>query len=428
MDDQALNLAPSLSSQLMDVDRPTIQIFGMGYIGLPTAAVMARAGFRVLGVDVLERVVNTINGGSIHISEVGLEDVVRDGITSGLLSASTQPQSSEVHIIAVPTPINQDKSPDISFVVSATRAICSVLKKGDLVILESTVPPFTCEGTIRPLIKEITGLEDITDYSLVHCPERVIPGKILHELVYNDRIIGGTDERATDRASVIYGSFVKGSILKTSATAAELCKLMENTYRDVNIALANEFESISNTLGVDVFEAISLANHHPRVNIHTPSIGVGGHCIPVDPWFIVSSAPSQSRIIKLARMINDEKPLVVAQRIRDISERNGFKSIAILGLAYKPNVDDIRDSPSFEILKVLGGYQNLTVYSADPLIEGEYIRNKKIDGIRFITTDEAVELADAVFILVGHSVFDALEWKLGQKVYLAYNGFVTINS
>ena len=294
---------------------PRVSVIGLGYIGLPTAATLANSGLEVTGVDINENTVNTINQGDIHISEKGLDILVRAAVQRQTLRASLSAQAADVHIIAVPTPITESKKPDLSYVQAAAREICKVLKRGDLIILESTVPPGTCVNVVAPVIESELGFDHLYDYHLAHCPERVIPGNILTEMIQNDRIIGGTTPQATQGTAELYGRFVTGKLLLTDATTAELCKLMENTYRDVNIALANELSSIAEDLNVNIHEAIKLANHHPRVNIHTPGVGVGGHCIPVDPWFIIDAAPDKSRLMQRARAINDGRPHEFAQRI-----------------------------------------------------------------------------------------------------------------
>ncbi len=403
---------------------PSVQIFGLGYIGLPTAAVMADAGFRVHGVDVVVRVVDTINRGQIHISEHGLEDLVKTGVASGRLSASIHPREADVHIVAVPTPIHADKSPDIDYVVSAISLVSSILRKGDLVIIESTIPPRTCADVIAPQIERETGFKSDKDYYLVHCPERVIPGKILQEIVNNDRIIGGLTEEATQYAVGIYNRFVKGKLLQTTATTAEMCKLMENTFRDVNIALANEFAAIAERLDFDVFKAIELANHHPRVNIHTPSIGVGGHCIPVDPWFIVDAAPVESQLIRRARQINDAKPNEISQKILAIINENKIESVALLGLTYKANVDDFRESPAVEIAHILSRSTNATIYIADPFISSFHAQNPSEKNMRSSEYLDAIYNSELVVKLVDHNEYENLIIDKDKKYLDVKNNFV----
>jgi UDP-N-acetyl-D-mannosaminuronic acid dehydrogenase len=392
-----------------------ISVIGLGYVGLPTAATLANTGLRVIGVDVREDVVNTIRQGDIHISEQGLDILVRAAVQRKTLETSLTPQIADVHIIAVPTPITEDKKPDLSYVEAATRTICQVLKPGDLVVLESTVPPGTCVNVIAPIIEEQLGLKHGTDYHLAHCPERVIPGKILHEIIYNDRIIGGTTSEATERTAELYGTFVKGKLLTTTATTAELCKLMENTYRDVNIALANELAGIAEDIDVNIAEAIRLANHHPRVNIHTPGIGVGGHCIPVDPWFIVHTAPEKSKLIHAARLINDARPKVFAKRIAELIREHPDRQVALLGLSYKADVDDARESPAIEIVHELATQTNNQLWVVEPHIPTLPKALTGLSNVTLVEEDTAYRKADILVMLVPHSSFLKAQKKLLYK-------------
>lgn len=400
----------------MSMQTKTISVIGLGYIGLPTAATFANKGFKVQGVDVSEKAVSTINQGDIHIEEIGLEEVVRQAVQSGNLTASLEPKEADVHIIAVPTPIKADKSPDLSYVESATKSLCNVLKKGDLVIVESTIPPRTCVNVVAPIIQDQLNMSAESDYHLVHCPERVIPGKILHEIVHNDRIVGGITPEATQVASELYASFVQGELLQTTATTAEMCKLMENTYRDINIALANELNAITQDMDdVDILEAIKLANHHPRVNIHSPGIGVGGHCIPVDPWFIVDAAPDKAKLIHLARTINDARPLQVVARVQQyMQEHYSDKekpTVACLGLSYKPDVDDMRESPAEEIVYHLATDKtiNLEVIVVEPHIAVLPKRLQELANVKKLEQTKALKQADAFIILVNHQPFQGLQ-------------------
>lgn len=383
-----------------------VVVVGLGYIGLPTAATLANAGLQVTGVDVNAQVVDTINRGEIHISEQGLDILVRAAVQRQGLRAAQQVPLADIYIIAVPTPITTDKKPDLGFVISATKAICSVLKAGDLVILESTVPPGTCVNVVGPLIAELTGLSHRHDYLLAHCPERVIPGKILQEIIYNDRIIGGTTKSATERTADLYLHFVKGRLLKTDATTAELCKLMENTYRDVNIALANELAGIAESLNVDIEQAIMLANHHPRVYLHSPSIGVGGHCIPVDPWFIVHVQPDRSQLIHTARQINDARPTLYAQRILDYLETTS-EPVALLGLSYKADVDDLRESPAVEIVKHIAERWHKKLYVVEPHIESLPTDLLGYPHIELLNLEQ-LRAFEHLLILVPHKQFQEL--------------------
>jgi UDP-N-acetyl-D-mannosaminuronic acid dehydrogenase len=392
-----------------------ISVIGLGYIGLPTAATLANTGLRVIGIDVREDVVNTIRQGDIHINEQGLDILVRAAVQRKTLETSTTPQVADVHIIAVPTPITEDKKPDLSFVEAATKSICQVLKPGDLVVLESTVPPGTCINVVAPIIEQQLGLKHGTDYHLAHCPERVIPGKILHEIIYNDRIIGGTTPEATERTAELYGTFVKGKLLTTDATTAELCKLMENTYRDVNIALANELAAIADDINVNIDEAITLANHHPRVNIHAPGIGVGGHCIPVDPWFIVHTAPEKATLIHAARRINDARPRAFAERILELIREHPDRQVALLGLSYKADVDDARESPAIEIVHELATQTNSKLWVVEPHIHELPKSLATLANVTLVDEDTAYRKADILVMLVAHSSFQKAQKKLLYK-------------
>jgi UDP-N-acetyl-D-mannosaminuronic acid dehydrogenase len=400
----------------------TVNIIGLGYIGLPTAATLANAGLEVLGVEVRPEIVERINSGNIHIQEPGLDILVRAAIQRGNLRAALEPQPAQAHIIAVPTPVNPDRSPDLSYVESATRTIAKVLRAGDLVVLESTVPPCTCERVVGPLLKELTGLSHGSDYDLSHCPERVIPGQILHEIIHNDRIIGGTTEQATRRTAALYARFVQGSILQTDASTAEMCKLMENTFRDVNIALANELSGIARTLGVDIHEAIALANRHPRVNIHSPGIGVGGHCIPVDPWFIIHSAPEQSKLLRVARAINDARPHEVAADTLEAIESEGLKSVAFFGLSYKPDVDDFRESPAVEIAHAVAESFAGPVYVVEPYAESLPGALESMPNVRLVSAQEALESGALCVSLVAHRAFRTLSPRHHRDLVQVWGG------
>ncbi len=389
---------------------PTVNVIGLGYIGLPTAATLAGTGLQVTGIDINQRIVDTINSGNIHISETGLAVLVKRVIKRGKLVATSQITPADIHIIAVPTPIDSNKRADLTYVKEAAKSIAQVLKPGDLVILESTVPPATCTNVIGPIIKELAGLDHLHDYYLSHCPERVIPGKILQELKNNDRIIGGTTPKATQKSAELYARFVKADLLKTDATTAEMCKLMENTYRDVNIALANELSNIADDFEIDIHEAIKLANHHPRVNIHTPSIGVGGHCIPVDPWFIVDNAKAKTPLIKAARQINDQRPKLYAQKIIEYAKSNMLETIALLGLSYKPDVDDLRESPAIEIVKEVSDNFDGKILIVEPHIDDLPLELIQFD-LQLVDLAVALAQADKLMILVPHSTFKSFAKK-----------------
>lgn len=341
-----------------------ICVMGLGYIGLPTATLFAKNGIRVLGVDVTQSICDTINKGEIHIEEPFLEELVRDAVKSGMLKASVKPERADAFIICVPTPITKDKKADLSYVVSAARMIAPVLKKGDLVILESTVSPLCTEEVLVPELEK-SGLSAKEDIFVAHCPERVLPGQIIRELKENNKIIGGYTEKGALLAKELYSVFVEGELCITDATTAEMCKLMENTYRDVNIALANELAIICEQIGVNAWEVIKYANKHPRVRLHMPGPGVGGHCIAVDPWFVVERAGEAAKIIAMSRRTNDGMPQHVLGRIRHIAPEG---KVLLLGCTYKPDVDDTRESPVIALYELLekSGYE-ADIY--DPHVE-----------------------------------------------------------
>lgn len=338
-----------------------ISVVGLGYIGLPTAALLANRGHRVYGVDLIENVVDTINRGEIHIVEPDLDSFVRSAVGTGALTAHSQPQEADVFIIAVPTPLAEDRTPRLDYVWSAARAIAPVLRPGNMVVLESTSPIGTTEEVGRILSREGA---DTSTLHIAHCPERVLPGRIMIEISENDRVVGGLTPEATRAVAEFYRSFVVGEVLETSARSAEMTKLVENAYRDVQIGFANELSMVADSYGVDVWEVIALANHHPRVKILQPGPGVGGHCIAVDPWFLVHSAPEQTGLIQAARKRNREKTAWVVEQIEQWAR--GFAAgaggsetekrrpvIGIMGLAYKPDIDDLRESPALEIARTL---------------------------------------------------------------------------
>src|SRR6056297_1417341 len=306
-----------------------ICVIGLGYIGLPTATMFAVSGYKVVGVDVKKDVVETINQGNIHIEEPGLSEMVKGAVSKGNLKASTKPEESDVYIIAVPTPLTQDKKIELKYLKNAIESLEKVLKKGDTVIVESTIAPRTTEDFILPILEEM-GFDPKKDLYLSHCPERVLPGQIINELMNNNRVIGGVTEKAALKAKEVYESFVKGEMYITDATTAEMVKLMENTFRDVNIALVNELAKISKKVKIDIWEAVELANKHPRVNLHKPGPGVGGHCLAIDPWFIIEKAPKKSKIIKLSRDTNNSMPDFVVNEIEDKIKAFKNPKVAIL--------------------------------------------------------------------------------------------------
>lgn len=386
-------------------------IVGLGYIGLPTAAVIAQSKQSVLGLDVDNKVVEIINNGDIHIVEPGLEKLVKKVVDSGHLRAINSPEESEIFVIAVPTPFRDgNNEPDLSYIKSAVKNIASVIKSGDLVILESTSPVGTTE-LLRDWLRSERSDLTFSDKSLnkpdifiAYCPERVLPGNTLNELVNNDRVIGGLCSKSSDLAEKFYKSFIKGKCFKTDARTAELTKLTENSFRDLNIAFANELSIISNQLNINVWELIDLANMHPRVNILKPGAGVGGHCIAVDPWFIVSKSPN-ANLIKQARLVNDQKPNYIIQEIKSICSSNpDIKSISIFGLAYKPDTDDFRESPSFSIFTALVNDLDCSVFAIDPFLEKGELKDK----LDFISPKEAIENTDLLILLVPHSEFTEL--------------------
>ena len=377
----------------------TVCIIGLGYIGLPTACTFATHDLQVIGVDVNPQVVATLLKGEIHIHEPGLLDLMKQALNSGSLVVRDTPQPADAFIIAVPTPFYEDKSADLSFVESACESITPYLQPGNLVVLESTSPPLTTTDIVRPIL-ERSGLRAGQDFFLAYSPERVLPGRILQELIENDRVVGGINPASAQAAHDLYVSFVRGDVVMSNATTAEMVKLMENTYRDVNIAIANEFARLADRFGVDAWEAIALANRHPRVNILRPGPGVGGHCISVDPWFLVEAAPDLTHLIRAARDVNDGQPHYVIDLMQETLGSLAGRKIAALGLAYKPDVDDLRESPAIDIVRLLGkcGAQ-VTAYEP-------YKTDADLPGIEMAPTLEAV-LADAeiVILLVAHKQF-----------------------
>jgi len=341
-------------------------VTGLGYIGLPTAVMFAQAGLRVLGIDVDTRKLARIGRGECPFRETGLAERLAAVVAQGDLSVASAPEPAQAFLICVPTPVTENRMADLSFVEAATRTIAPVLVPGSLVILESTVPPGTCSGVVAPIIRELTGLDPRRDYLLAHAPERVIPGAIFKELQENVRIVGGVTEEASERAAALYRKAGVKDVRRTTADTAELAKVVENTYRDVNIAFANELAIVCRKLGVDVFETIRLANLHPRVNVHAPGIGVGGHCIPVDPWFLIHLCHDEARLIHAARSINDAKPHRVVSDILDAHGHGNIAPIGILGVTYKPDVDDVRESPALEVIHLLErAHRTLLIH--DPL-------------------------------------------------------------
>lgn len=389
----------------------TICVVGLGYIGLPTAVVLAQVGHRVIGVDVSQDRVELINQGSLPFVEHGLGTALRDVVSSGALVAQSEVSSADIFIIAVPTPIIDDRRADLSYVEDAGRAIAPHLKGDDLVILESTSPPGTTRHLAGIILSSRTdlsldGTQDRPVVHFAHAPERVLPGRIMVELIANDRVIGGLTPRAGVLARELYSSFCEGQFLMTDAATAEMAKLTENAFRDVNVAFANELSLICAELGIDVWELIELANHHPRVNILRPGPGVGGHCIAVDPWFIIAAAPTVSRLIRTAREVNDAKPAAVVEDVKRVATAVPNPVIATLGLAYKADVDDLRESPAVEVVKSLAreltSARILVVEPHIPVLPDELAGSESIE---LVSLERAMSEAEIVVLLVNHSVF-----------------------
>lgn len=403
----------------------SVNVIGLGYIGLPTAALLAEAGYSVIGTDVDESVVKVINSGNAHIYEPGLNDAVSTAVASGKLKATTRPRKSDVYIICVPTPIKQTTPmpiPDTDFVFAAVRNIAPIIKQGDLIILESTSPVGTTEGVYEILSK--TGL-NLNEVHVVYCPERVLPGRTMVELLQNDRVVGGLTENATKVAVEFYKTIIKGSILETNAKTAEMCKLVENSFRDVNIAFSNELSIICDYENINVWDLIRLANHHPRVDIMDPGPGVGGHCIPIDPWFIAARHPENTRLIYSARNVNDQKPVWVKNKILDAvkifsSNFNNKPKIACLGLSFKPDIDDLRGSPSEKVAISLQS-EGFDVMVVEPNI-------KLHKSLLLVELEYAIAHADLITVLVGHYQFrePVVRQKLISKGALDFCGILNL--
>ncbi|TRD11672.1 UDP-N-acetyl-D-mannosamine dehydrogenase [Erythrobacter insulae] len=408
-----------------------IAVIGLGYIGLPTAAVLASYGWNVCGVDVSEKVVETVNAGGVHIEERDLDQLVRSATETGRLTASTTVPTAHYYMIAVPTPLSDNNTPDIGYVEAAARAIAPQILPGACIIIESTSPVGTTEKVadiiagMRPDIK-VPAFGDASggDIALAYCPERVLPGKIVHELVANDRVIGGMTPACAERAVGLYKSFVEGDCLMTNSRIAETVKLVENSFRDVNIAFANELSMIADEIGVDVWDVIRLANRHPRVNILQPGPGVGGHCIAVDPWFLVAGAPKTAKLVRTAREVNDHKAQHTEQRIRGLLSVTADSKIAVLGLAFKPDIDDFRESPALEIA------ENLAKDCGDRMLVVEPFTDTLPHGFsgtgaKLTTLDEALLAAEIVVVLVDHTAFKHLTPSdLANKITLDTRGML----
>ena len=397
---------------------PEVVTIGLGYIGLPTSALIASHETNVLGVDINQKIVDTINQGKIHIIEPDLDEIVSKVVSNGFFRASTKASSADVYLIVVPTPFKGNHEPDVSFIEAATKGIIPLLKKGDLYIIESTSPVGTTEKMQKLIFASRPELEGTIH--IAYCPERVLPGNVMHELIENDRVIGGIDEAATQKAISFYSKYVKGQLHGTNARTAEMCKLVENSSRDVQIAFANELSLICDKADVNVWELINLANKHPRVNILQPGCGVGGHCIAVDPYFIVSDYPIESKIIGTAREVNNYKSFWCAEKIQNeklqFELKNGRKpKTALMGLAFKPNIDDLRESPAKYIAqKVLQNSNNEEHFIVEPNIESHSV-------YKLTEYKEAVNKADIVVFLVAHREFLGLEIK-EEKIIMDFSG------
>lgn len=401
-----------------------VAFVGLGYIGLPTAVVMANSGLQVTGVDVMPEKVDAMNRGEVTIVEPGLEKELRAALDTGRFRATTDMPKADAYIVAVPTPFTDGHEVDMRFIYSAAEAIAPQLEGGELIILESTSPPRTTERMAQRILElrpefHIDGSEDPTDgpaLFFAHCPERILPGKAMEELRTNDRIIGGMSPEATKRAKAIYSSFCRGELLETNDRTAEMAKLTENSFRDVNIAFANELSLICDEQDISVWELIELANHHPRVNILQPGPGVGGHCIAVDPWFIVSTAPETSRLIRTAREVNDNKPEWVLGKIdAAVKAVDGSPTIALLGLAFKPDIDDLRESPALDIaVQVAQRYPDAAIHVVEPNINELPGSLHDFANLELTTLETAIPAADVVVLLVDHKEFYGAEISVGD--------------
>ena len=388
----------------------SLSVIGLGYVGLPTAAIFAGHGLDVVGVDTNAAVVDKINRGEVHFVEPGLDKIVGDAVAAGKLRAALEPEAADAFIIAVPTPFTDDHKPDLGHLMAAAESLKGVLKKGNLIIVESTVPVGTTErvsARLAELCPELSFPHDAgdgADIRIAHSPERVLPGNVVVELSKNDRVIGGITPRCSERAAALYGLAVEGKCLLTAAKTAELVKLAENAYRDVNIAFANELSVICDKLDIDAWDVIEMANHHPRVNILQPGPGVGGHCIAVDPWFIVDSAPDDSGLIRAARKVNDAKPHHLSGQILAAAAAMASPVIACLGLSYKADIDDLRQSPAITVIQDLsqGGH---AVVAVEPHINTLPPELDGLDGVTLTSLDDALNNADIVVLLVDHKAF-----------------------
>ncbi len=395
-----------------------ICVIGLGYIGLPTASLLGTKGYKVFGVDTRQNVVDTINQGLIHITEPDLDVLVKSAVQSGNLKAGLEPVEADIFIIAVPTPLLEDNKPDISYVEQASKAIAPFVKPGNIVILESTSPVGTTEEVVAKILRDC-GHDVDKDVFVAHCPERVLPGRILIELVQNDRIVGGINTESTKAAVEFYETFVQGEVLATDAKTAEMAKLTENSFRDVNIAFANELSLICDKEDINVFKLIELANRHPRVNILQPGPGVGGHCIAVDPWFIVARSPDLAKLICTARLVNDSKPGWVINKVVSTAARFKNPVIGCLGLAFKADIDDLRESPSLDIVRELKKRNVGTLLVSEPNLESS-------DDFELVNHDEVIAKADIILLLVDHKEYKKLSAAdLKEKILIDIRGVIS---
>ncbi len=400
----------------------SICVIGLGYIGLPTASTFATHGIRVFGVDSNPAVIKSLQNGQVHIYEPGLNEVVSQALTSGNLKISAKPEVADAFIIAVPTPFYDDKKADMRFVTSAAESIVPVLREGNLVVLESTSPPLTTRDLVLPILEK-SGLKAGRDFKLAYSPERVLPGQIMRELVENARVIGGIDAASAEAGRDLYATFVRGEIVLTDSTTSEMVKLMENTYRDINIAIANEFSRLADRFGVDVWEAIQIANRHPRVKILNPGPGVGGHCISVDPWFFVEAAPDITPLILTARKVNDGQPRFVVKLVEKAMLQAKSKKIACLGLAFKPDVDDLRESPAVDVARLLAEA------GSEVTVLEPFNTNFEVKGAHNCATlEEAIKDAQVIVLLVNHSQFRNIDPAALAKLTAARTVVDTVNA
>jgi UDP-N-acetyl-D-mannosaminuronic acid dehydrogenase len=408
-----------------------IAVVGLGYIGLPTAAALATRGVNVIGVDVCESTINAVNRGEVPFAEPDLAVAVSGAVARGNLTAQKEMPEADVFILAVPTPFTEDHEADLAYVKQAAESVAPVLKGGDVVILESTSPPGATRklsewmAHLRPDLKFPTDGLGRPDVFVAHCPERVLPGRIMIEIVTNDRVVGGLTRECADHAADVYRIFCQGEIALTDADSAELAKLAENAFRDVNIAFANELSLICDHLGLDVWEVIRMANRHPRVNILSPGPGVGGHCIAVDPWFIVGAAPEIAKLIRMARQVNDAKPHQVVDQVVERAQRLVDPVIACLGLTFKANVDDLRESPALQIVSELSSFlPNARILAVEPHVHGLPPALSSQPNVEIVETTVAIEKADIVLLLVGHAEFqDVRRTALHGKILFDTLGF-----